>query len=406
MIRTPRRLSPILTWLALPAALAVLSAACGGCASRVSPIQREAIRLYDRGEYAEARELLQKLDSEGQATGPLLYRLHYCQVATGQDGAQQTLERAVEHLERELPDAEDLEVPFYLVNAYQNGTRPDDARRVCEETTAAVEQGRIAEPTQAIEMFRLGKLYADLGRSEPATRWYTAALERFDAADAAVGPYVRWASRYLAEPAFLAGDYESAARYYDQVVRGGDSKPADFDRLAVSRYRLGLYKEAAAAWAAAADLENDDPDRLRYASKLAELAASVGELPATAPDGRSWGDMPQADLQAFILEQAQLAKATLEQANQPVSLPDDEVAELRATMHQAKSLFAASALEYAVRGYGIREAAFFGGYARLIFHKQDWRVGQRAGKRGDNGGGKGGGKRGGKRAAAGDDDGS
>ena len=39
-----------------------------------------------------------------------------------------------------------------------------------------------------------------------------------------------------------------------------------------------------------------------------------------------------------------------------------------------KGVFVAAALEYAVRGHGIREAAFFGGYAPLVFQRSAWKI--------------------------------
>ena len=39
----------------------------------------EAVTLYESGKYAEARVLIEEIDAAGRATGPLLYRLAYCQ---------------------------------------------------------------------------------------------------------------------------------------------------------------------------------------------------------------------------------------------------------------------------------------------------------------------------------------
>ena len=38
----------------------------------------------------------------------------------------------------------------------------------------------------------------------------------------------------------------------------------------------------------------------------------------------------------------------------------------------AQSLFVAAAMEYGLRRYGIRETAFLGGYAPMIFHQKLW----------------------------------
>ena len=352
----------------------VLCMLIAGCASRTAPRSQKAIQLYDDGRYREAQDLLEEIDAEGNASGALLYRLHYCQQATGDEEATETLERAKDRLEEELPEATGLDVPFYLVNAYQNLSRSGDGLDVAKTTTARIESGELPEPDDPIEMFRLGKLYADQNRTAEAKRWYAASVDGFSKDEESAGPYLRWASRYLADPAFRDGDYEAAARYYGLLAEGGDASATDLDRLAESQYRLGLYMDAARSWAASARSEALSPDRPRYLSRLAMLAATAGELPTTAPDGRAWSAMSKDELSAFIVEQANVAKPLLAEGRAPESLPTEEFQALRATLGEAKVLFAASAIEYALKRYGIREAAFFGGYAPLIFDKRRWRV--------------------------------
>jgi hypothetical protein len=53
-----------------------------------------AVQLYDAGDYAEAQTLLSELVAEGQADGPTLYRLYYCQSDTGDSAARETLLKA------------------------------------------------------------------------------------------------------------------------------------------------------------------------------------------------------------------------------------------------------------------------------------------------------------------------
>ncbi len=350
----------------------VLLAAVSGCASRTAPLQREAVRLYDEERYAEARPLLEQIDAAGRASGPLLYRLHYCEQMTGDaDAARRTLERAVAALERELPKAKGLEVPFYLVSAYNSLGRAADAQRVAGETTGRVEAGRLPEPGSALDRFRLGKLYADQGQSEGAIRWYSLAVEGPEALPP--GPYVRWASRYLAEPAYARGDYAAAARFYGHVAAGEEASAADLQRLAVALLRSGSFGQAADAWERAAKVDQDDPDRMRYCSRLAALAADAGTLAGTAPDGRGWSELGKDELHAILVEQAQAARAAIDEAKTAVDDPE-RLAALEARLGGIQPVFAAAGLEYAIRGFGIREAAFFGGYARLIFHKRDWHV--------------------------------
>ncbi len=362
--------------LPLAAAAGLLLAHAGCAASRMAPLQREAIRLYDEGQYPEARELLEQIDQKGRASGTLLYRLHYCQQAEGDPGAAATLDRARAELVEELPDAVGLEVPFYLVNTYQNLQLREESLGVATATTARIEAGEIDEPREPLDMFRLGKLYADLGRSDEATRWYTSAMESFPEGVQAFAPYTLWASRYLAEPAFLRGDHAAAERYYGRVAAAGQATAVDLDRLATANYRLGHYAAAETAWERAAVLDPEDADRERYSSKLAALAADLGVLPPSAPDGRLWGALGKDELQAFMVEQAARAQQALAEARapEPEKPTPERLAELEATIADAQPLFVAAALEFAVQRYGIQETAFFGGFAKMIFHKHEWRV--------------------------------
>ena len=60
--------------------------------------------LKDIGQQVN-RKLLEKIDSAGKATGPLLYRLFYCQRKAGDPKAEETLGRALEQLESEASSA-------------------------------------------------------------------------------------------------------------------------------------------------------------------------------------------------------------------------------------------------------------------------------------------------------------
>ena len=103
-------------------------------------VGREAMALYDQGHYSQARPLLEQLDRDGSATGPLLYRLAYCQRVGGDaDAAAATEARALSSLENELSSAQHIEVPFYLVNVYKNANRDADARRVAADATSRVD---------------------------------------------------------------------------------------------------------------------------------------------------------------------------------------------------------------------------------------------------------------------------
>jgi len=58
------------------------------------------------------------------------------------------------------------------------------------------------------------------------------------------------------------------------------------------------------------------------------------------------------------------------------SVDDETFAGFKSEVGKAKAVFVAAGLEYALRNLPIRETAFFGGYAPLIFHPQKWSLDQ------------------------------
>jgi tetratricopeptide (TPR) repeat protein len=363
------------------AAIAALLAACiasGGTpaaqpAAETDARVREAVRLYDEGRLAEARTLLVEIDTAGAATGPLLYRLAFCQRTAGESAAsQQTQARAREALERELATTRDLEVPFYLANTYQNLGLPAELRRVAEQAVGRVERGELPQPADGLSQFRLGKLYADIGREAEATRWYSAALRGLDPAGSAHASYVRWASRYLADGAARRSDWPAVAEHLGRVAEAPDVTVAELDRLAVACVRTGRFAQAEAAWRRAERLDPAEGDRARYAWRLARMAAELRELPAVAPSGRPWSELSKSDLETLLTEQAQAVRSALGESE--ATAEPERRTELQSRIDAARPVFVAAALEYTARGHGIRETAFMGGYAPLIFHANEWQL--------------------------------
>jgi tetratricopeptide (TPR) repeat protein len=339
------------------------------------PTPDRAVELYDSGQYAEARIVLEQLDAKDAADGKLLYRLFYSQRVAGDGKSLATLKRAVEKLEAESATARDLESTFYLVNGYSSLNRPSDAQLAAHAATARVESGELDPPETGLEQFRLGKLYADQRQAEKAERWYRNAVESFtEEGQAMHTAYLKWAARYLADVTFQREEWSAAEEYLARLVEFEEPTKADLDRLAVCRARIGLYREAAKSWRASELLDPANANRARYCYRLAETAATLESLSAAAPDGRLWTDLNKTDLEGILTEQANEVR-TIKQESQPLTWADKEPrAALQARLDVARPNFVAAALEYALQGNSIREAAFFGGYAPLVFKDKEWKL--------------------------------
>ena len=342
------------------------------------PSPGRALELYDAGRYVEARQVLEQLAAQGPLDGPLQYRLYYCQNLERLPAAPQTLARAIEALEREQASAKNLEAAFYLVNAYSNSGRSADAGRVAQAATGRVESKQLPEPTDPLEQFRLGKLYADQQKGEQAERWYAASLKSLRPATGGTSPaYVLWAARYMADATFARGDYTEAEGYLARLTDQERPSPDDLDRLAVARARIGMFNEAGQAWRRIERIDPANADRARYSSRLAEAAAKLPGYSAAAPDGRLWTQLTEAELEAIMTEQAAVARKTHEEGADWKSLDPPKKAELQGRLDRARPVLVGAALEYTLQGHNIREAAFMGGFAPLIFHDKEWQLPKR-----------------------------
>jgi tetratricopeptide (TPR) repeat protein len=338
-------------------------------------LRDRALATYDAGRYAEALPLLEQLDAAGQVEGTLLYRLYYCQRQAGDGSARETLDRARKALELEAGSSPDLEAPFYLANAYRNVGRITDAQRVAAEATGRVERGELPRPETGIEMFRVGKLYADQELDEQASKWYARAVESL-ASDmsATAGPYLEWAGRYLAERAWKDEDYAAAAQYLAVITADQRGTDQDLDRLAVAYSRLERYSDAKAAWQAAERRNPTQANRPRYCWRLAAQAESLGSLPSKAPDGRDWADLSKEDLEKLMADKSKVVRDAQAEVEQSEKMKKKQLRKLQEQVDAIRPVFIGAAMEYALRGYGIRETAFFGGYAPLIFHAKQWKL--------------------------------
>jgi len=348
-------------------------------------IADEAVRLYERGSYAEARASLESLDHAGLLDGPLLYRLYFCQLAAGRDDeAAGTLERARLALESELASAGTLDVPFYLANAYANLGRAEDARSVAKGATAKIESGASTTPETGIGLFQVGKLYQDQGREAEAIAYYNRAVAALDLKDGRYVGNARWALRYVGNAAVARDDYAASEAAFEKLAAIGEAKAADWTTLGIARARGGKFLPAAEAWKAAVKLDPANADDARYAARLAETAAILAPLPATAPSGAAFRALGQADLEAVLKERGEVVRTVQARAAEemkpgfeggpPRALPPDLRRSLEQELRTARGQFVAAGLEYAMRRLPIRETAFHEGYAVRIFQDSEWQL--------------------------------
>ena len=341
--------------------------------------RQRAFELYEAGKFNEARVVLEQLDARDEADGIAMYRLFYCRQLIQDPNTQQTLEKARGLLEQAVQTSGDLETYFYLTNAYVNLSRGDDARRVAVEATRKVEEGELSTPSTPLDMFRLGKLYADQEREIEAVQWYGRSADGFEAADSvARRPYVQWASRYLAERAFEGKRYEEAAKQFGRVLGNGSGSFEDWDRFALSQAWIGRYEGAALAWRRGLSLGPGGSDRAHYGAGVAERAARTANVPDAAPDGRAWEELDQAELEGILLEQAAVVREALSwMLNAGHRIHFVERMALQQQIDEARPVFVAAALEFVLRDYSLREKSFSGGYAGLILRERAWQVSPR-----------------------------
>ena len=101
-------------------------------------------------------------------------------------------------------------------------------------------------------------------------------------------------------------------------------------------------------------------------------------MPETDGANRPWAEMNGAELEEVIRRQAEIVaeimtstQAAIE-AEQPINA--EQRADYQSRVDQARPLFVAAAMEYSLQGNSLREFAFFGGFAQLVFRDRDWRV--------------------------------
>jgi tetratricopeptide (TPR) repeat protein len=358
---------------AVPTVLIIAWLAAAGWASDADDLAR-ALELYDAGQYAAAGKILERIDAAGDLDGPMLYRLSFCRGQTGDpQGQRATLERAVETLRAEVVGAPTLEPSFYLSNALRNLGRRPEAREAAVVAVERIGQGDWSPGDDPVEAFRAAKLYADLGRQDDAATWYRKALEGFEADPEAYPVYIRWSRGYLADLAAGTSDYEAAEAELTALSEIGEPGQAEWDRLAVVRVRLGKYGEAVEAWRQAERANPAEGDRARYSWRLAAMAEKLDFVPDATPDGRAIAELAQGEIEALLKEQAaRVMEITSRAAAEP--LDDAEREGLADEIETIRPLFVAAALEYTARGLPIRETAFFGGFAPLIFHESRWKL--------------------------------
>ena len=92
-------------------------------------------------------------------------------------------------------------------------------------------------------------------------------------------------------------------------------------------------------------------------------------LPLETLDGEPIAGLDKHRMEVILKE---LADRTAEEQVGIGADPEADRASARDELAKIKAVFVAVALEYAYQGHPIRETAFQGGYAPLIFHASRW----------------------------------
>lgn len=338
--------------------------------------EKSAIARYDEGRYAEARAALGGIVAAGRGGGSLRYRYAFTLRDAGdREGEARETDRAIEELEREVESSPSLEAWFYLATAERNRGRSADARRVAVRATSDLDAGRCEAPLGGLDRFRVARLYEDQGRDDVAARWHREALSAWGGNPATPPAYERWSRRFVADDALARADFAEAETQYAWLAAGGAASAGEWARLAVARARLRRWDGAAAAWR---EVEKKDPsnaDDARYAARLAaQAAARTVPLPEADTTGRDWRNLRRDELEAVMTAHVRAARDAIARAAAEPPPTPEERAKLAASAEEAHVFFLAAALEYSVRGFPIRETAFVGGYAPLVFNPDQWEV--------------------------------
>jgi len=353
---------------------------CGSTDATAATALEDAVRLYDTGRYGEARPLLEKLVAAGDADGITHYRLFFCQRAAGDPAHKQTLDRARTLLEEEVESASGFESAFYLSNTYANLGLSAEAQRLAGEVLSRLESKSIEEPTQPVEQFRLGKLYADQKRDRDAQAWFEKAVDGFEAGgDAGYQAYFEWGARWLGNRAMTEERYEDAAKQFTRL--GKSSTHDDLDKLGLASLMVGKYQASSAAWQRAVVLNPGNANTYRYGSALAQLCKSNGEIPISPDEERAWEELTDEELNQLLTDKVAIVREIKADSEAEQALDPEKRTEFNQRLAAARSVFVGAALESVRRGTNLREAAFFGGYAPLIFHPRDWEIAPAARKK-------------------------
>ena len=168
--------------------------------------------------------------------------------------------------------------------------------------------------------------------------------------------------------------FEIAAKQFGRISASGNATLDDFDKLGLASLIIGDYGSATKAWQRAVRLNPGNADRYRYGSALADLCRATSDIPIS-PDGeRGWDEMSREELEEMLKQQAQVVRDGKAEAAAIDVLTWEQRKSFDARIAGARPLFVGAALEIMRRGINLREAAFFGGYAPLIFHAREWKL--------------------------------
>lgn len=199
-----------------------------------------ARKLYEKGSFAEAEKLLEKLAAEAPYFADVFNKLGVIYHQRGAFGrAAKAFEKALELNPRYTEAALNLAVTYNNLGRYEKaGAAFEGAARFSQAGPGVLDpyiRGKLAN-----QHADLGDIYADLGLHHEAAAEYRKAVE--------LGPRFADLRTKLAVAQRESGDYDSALREFEEALKVNPKYVPAYLHLGMTYYMRGLEDRAERAW--------------------------------------------------------------------------------------------------------------------------------------------------------------